>query len=105
MTLIRIDPKAVLTPEQIETAITGAIQQRLDDFARTRGYDDMRSLATYEGDADPTFNAEGAYGKAARSATWAAARQILAEVKAGVRLAPTSYAEIEALLPPLVWPV
>lgn len=88
---------------EIIASYTDAIQKRLDDFARTRGYDDMKSLVGYAGDPFPQFALEGDYGKAARSATWVAARDILAAVEAGEREAPTLEA-LAAELPALAWP-
>lgn len=93
------------TPQQLEAQLTTSIQLRLDDFARTRGYDDMKILVTYAGDTDPQFDKEGTYGKKARSDTWVASRAILDQVQAGTRPMPTSIADIEADLPALVWPV
>lgn len=98
------DPVPPPTPEQVEVEITFAIQRRLDDFARTRGYDDMKSLVAYAGDSDPQFDKEGTYGKKARSDTWVASRSIQAQVQAGMRKLPTGIADIEADLPALVWP-
>lgn len=88
---------------EIIARYTAAIQKHLDAFAHTRGYDDMKSLVGYAGDPHPPFALEGDYGKAARSATWVAARDILADVEGGRREAPT-IAELLAELPALVWP-
>jgi hypothetical protein len=97
-------PPHVPTPEEIAAAFTAAIQKRLDDFARTRGYDSMGSLVTYVDDPFPRFDAEGRCGRAIRSATWAAAYAILEQVKAGQRPMPDDLADIEADLPALEWP-
>lgn len=97
-----------LTPEQIaanlQTDVVARTQQRLDDFARTRGYDDIKSLVDYAGDEDPVFNAEGSYGKQARSRTWRMLYDILAAVEAGERPMPSGFDDIEPELPPLQWP-
>lgn len=90
--------------EQIQAEFSGAIQKRLDDFARTRNYDGILSACTYAASAVPKFLAEGQYCVQARDTTWAAAYQILAEVQAGTRPMPTSVADIEADLPALTWP-
>lgn len=90
--------------EAILRAITNAIQSRLDDFARERRYDDIKSLADYAGDSDPVFNLEGTYGKQVRSQTWRIAIDYMNEVKAGTKPLPSGYADIEPLLPALVWP-
>jgi hypothetical protein len=90
----------------IATLCTIRAQEHLDAFARTRGYDDMRSLVSYAGDADPTFAAEGARGMALRSAMWAALRQVQIDVLSGQRSLPRSYEELRSepgLLPTLTW--
>lgn len=93
-----------LTPAQIEAAFTGAIQQRLDDFARQRNYDSILSACTYATSAVAKFKTEGQACVNLRDATWAAAYNILAEVQAGDRPMPASIADIEADLPAAVWP-
>ena len=97
-------PAPVKPPEQIQSEIVTATQKRLDDFAKTRNYDGILSLATYATSTVPKFQAEGQYGVEARDATWSKLYEILAEVEAGTRPMPSSYADIEFELPPLVWP-
>ncbi|MDP1938074.1 MAG: hypothetical protein Q8K91_12785 [Hylemonella sp.] len=98
-----IDP-APPTAAQIEAAFTAAIQQRLDDFARTRNYDSILSACTYATSTVAKFKTEGQACVNLRDATWAAAYQILADVQAGDRPMPASIADIEADLPALEWP-
>lgn len=100
------DPPAPPPPtaEQMLASFTAAIQKRLDDFARTRGYDGILSACTYATSAVPKFAAEGRYAVDARDATWSAAYAILAEVQAGDRPIPGSLSEIESDLPVLAWP-
>lgn len=92
------------SPEDVAANISRVVQERLDAFAREREYDDIKSLVTYAGDTDPTLNAEGTLGKQLRSQTWVKMKQIQMEVLAGLRPMPVSIADIEAELPPLVWP-
>lgn len=92
------------TPAQIEAAFTGAIQRRLDDFARTRNYDSILSACTYATSTVAKFKTEGQACVNLRDTTWAAAYNILAEVQAGDRPMPASIADIEADLPAVVWP-
>lgn len=97
---------ALPLPSQAEiiATYTGAIQKRLDDFARTRNYDGILSAATYATSTVPKFAAEGQYAVEARDATWAKGYEILAAVEAGQRTAPTLEA-LAAELPALAWPV
>ena len=92
-------------PPSIQTIITVAAQARLDDFAKTRNYDSILSACTYATSTIPKFFAEGQYCVAQRDATWSTMYQIMAEVEAGTRPMPASYADIELDLPALVWPV
>lgn len=94
----------VKSPEQIKAEIVEATQKRLDDFARTRNYDNIMSACTYATSAVPKFAAEGQYCVNARDNTWAALYAILAEVEAGTRPMPSGYTDIEPLLPVLEWP-
>lgn len=97
-------PAPVKPPEQIQAEIVTATQKRLDDFAKTRNYDGILSVCTYAADLNPKFASEGQYCIDARGATWTKLYEILAEVEAGTRPMPSSYADIEFELPPLVWP-
>lgn len=98
------------TQGQIIARFTAQIQARLDDFAKTRNYDGILSACTYASSAVAKFQAEGQYCVQARDATWAAAYQILEKAlagnwpSAGASQIPASISDIEADLPPLVWP-
>lgn len=83
---------------------TEQVQERLDSFAKTRGYDGIMSACTYATSTNARFAAEGQYCVEARDATWAKLYQILEEVQAGSRLTPNNYEELEAELPNLSWP-
>ena len=90
-------------PPSIKTIITDATQKRLDDFARTKGYDNIVSACSYA-TSESTYGGEGKYCVGAREETWDTVFAIQAEVEAGTRPIPKNYAEIEPLLPPLAWP-
>jgi hypothetical protein len=90
--------------KDLQDNIVSQTQQRLDEFAQTRGYDGVLSLCTYATSANTKFRQEGQYGVEARDATWSKLYEILAEVEAGTRPVPSSYADIENELPALVWP-
>lgn len=87
----------------LQNQFTDAIQTRLDEFARTRNYDDILSAATYATSAIPKFKAEGQYAVEARDATWTKGYEILGEVQVGQRPMPT-LEEVFAELPSLAWP-
>lgn len=96
-------PPAAPTPAQVEAQVVAAVQDRLDAFARTRGYDSILSACTYATSTQARFQAEGAYCVQARDAHWAACYAVLAEVQAGTRAMPT-VAEVLAAMPALTWP-
>lgn len=89
----------------VKASIIAATQARLDQFAMTRNYSSMLSACTYATSPTPRFAVEGQYCVSARDATWAALYQMLDEVLAGTRPMPSGYADIEAELPVLSWPV
>lgn len=88
----------------LQASIVAATQARLDEFAQSRGYAGILSACTYATSPTHRFAAEGQYCVNQRDATWAKLYQMLAEVQAGTRPAPSGYADIESELPPLVWP-
>lgn len=92
------------TTEQIISIYVNAIQKRLDDFSKTRGYDGILSACTYATSTVPKFAGEGQYCVNARDSTWSASYVILADVEAGNRSMPT-IDEIMSELPDLAWPV
>jgi hypothetical protein len=92
------------TTEQILAESTYAVQKRLDDFARTRGYDGVLSACTYATSGNLRFSKEGQYCVTARDATWAKCYEILDAVQGGTRPMPTLEA-IMLELPVLAWPV
>ena len=91
--------------EQIQKSIVDQTQARLDNFARTRNYDGILSLATYATSTNAKFQTEGQYGVEARDATWSKLYEIMAEVEAGTRPMPESFADVEPELPVLEWPL
>ncbi|UOA08314.1 hypothetical protein [Methylobacter sp. S3L5C] len=96
-------PLLALPSIDIVKVITEATQKRLDDFAKTRNYDSILSACTYATSTVAQFAAEGQYCTGVRDTTWATLYQILADVEAGNRPVPTSYADIESELPNLAW--
>jgi hypothetical protein len=91
------------TLQEQQTMFTTVIQQRLDAFAQTRGYDNIFTACTYATSKDPQFKLEGQYAVDARDLTWRKAYDILADVLSGQRPFPT-ISEVLAELPTLVWP-
>jgi len=91
------------SPETIKFEITEAVQQRLDDFAKTRNYDGILSACTYATSTVAQFASEGQLCVNLRDATWGKLYQVMAEVEAGERTMPTGYVDIDSELPELTW--
>lgn len=89
-------PKPAEVP--IEMRLSLAVQAHLDATASALGYDSIFTAVTYaEEPAVPKFQQEGKALRAWRSLVWGACEQILADVKAGKRAAPTQEALIAEL--------
>ena len=94
----------VKTPEQVQAEIVSAVQFRLDAFAKERGYDSILSACTYATSTVPRFTLDGQCAVDARDATWSALYALLGDVQQGTRPMASGYADVEILLPTLVWP-
>ena len=74
--------------EQNKQMLLTAVQNMLDNDAKAKGYDSILSACSYA--AYPNqFQAEGQEFLVKRSAVWAKYYEILGEVEAGTRPAPT----------------
>jgi|688.fasta_scaffold524138_2 hypothetical protein len=102
-TAAELAAEAVKAQEAFVASIVSQVQAKLDDFAKTRNYDGILSACTYATSTIPQFKAEGQKAVELRDATWSALYTLLAEVNAGTKPAPTSMADIEAVLPAFVW--
>jgi|GEM_PF-4356145 len=74
------------------------VQQALDAFAQTRGYDGIISAVSYAGSNDEQYAAEGAYCMALRDETWKKANNLAADMISG-SIEPMTYAAFLAELP------
>lgn len=98
-----IDSIGELTFEARLAVYTDAIQARLDDFARTRGYGSILAACSYATSTVPRFLLEGQYCVGLRDQTWVQCYAILDAVQAGEREIP-SLDELLAELPVPQWP-
>ena len=90
--------------EEQQKAFTDAIEAHLNAFVRTRGYDDVNSMAKYNGCKVARFAREFEYVRDAVAETWDMGYAILNAVMDGERPMPT-IEEVLAELPTLEWPV
>jgi hypothetical protein len=82
--------------------VTQMVQNKLDDFAKSRNYDSILSAATYATSAIPKFQQEGQDAVNVRDTTWASLYKIMTDVMTGKRAVPT-IADIMAELPVMEW--
>lgn len=99
------DGKTFLPPPDPPVTLedmVNAVQAHLDATARSRSYDGILSLCTYAGSNVLKFKCEGKAGVDWRDAVWSYCYQVLTEVEAGKRPAPTIN-ELIKELPPIGW--
>lgn len=90
--------------QRVMEEIVAREQYLHDAFAKTRGYDDIKSATGYAGCGVPKFDVDGTYCKNIRALRWAKLYEIMDEVMAGTRPMPSVHDDVEADLPPMVWP-
>lgn len=90
--------------KQIRDQIVAQVQDRLDTFAQSKGYDNIVSACSYATSQHPKYGPEGRYCVTAREQTWDALFAIESDVIAGNRPMPQNYDEIAGELPALSWP-
>jgi hypothetical protein len=74
----------------------------MDTEAKTRNYDGILSLCSYAASPHPKFGHEGMKGLSFRDAVWSYGYQVMADVTAGKRVAPTKE-ELLADAPRMEW--
>lgn len=79
------------------------VQNQMDAFAKTRGYDDMKSLCNYGASTDPIYLAEGQRGIYLRDTIWRELFGYFEGIVDGTQPIPTEWADIEAHYPALTW--
>ncbi len=88
---------------QIQKSATARVQQLLDQFAQTKGYDSMASACSYSASTIASYAAEGATAIKLRDETWSSLYSYLSSVESGASPLPKSFADIQAKLPTLSW--
>jgi|HubBroStandDraft_2_1064218.scaffolds.fasta_scaffold07725_4 hypothetical protein len=87
------------TPDQY----TAALQARMDDEARTRGYDDIRSGVSYLGSAIVQFANEATALNEWRDAVWLYGLTVLNSAQSGSSALP-SLDDFVSAMPQMSWP-
>lgn len=92
------------TVEQVQARITQQVQELLDNFAKTRNYDNCLSACSYVASTNEKFKNEALYCIESRDQTWLKCAEILNDALAGNRPMPDDISDFENELPALVWP-
>lgn len=95
-----LDPKVV---NRVVNMVSKRVSDMLDEFARTKNYDDVKSCATYSNSTNATFKAEADRIIELRDQCFSDLYLYIAEVSTGTKPVPSSFSEIQALLPELTW--
>ena len=88
---------------QTKVHLKAAIGRRLDDFAKTKDYDNIMTACSYYNSTDAIYANEAQICIQTRDQTWQKYYEIIAEIEAGTRPLIVSYDDIENELPPLSW--
>jgi hypothetical protein len=96
-------PKPELADSATEQDLVDFAKNYLDNFARTRNYDNIMSLISYAQSMNPQFQAEAEYGVVARDLVWAKVIETINSSVENQKPLP-SLAVFQAEMPQLVWP-
>lgn len=100
VTLATIDPMLF---NALDVRMKERIQGMLDDFARTRNYDNIASAISYTSSSVTAFQTEAARCEVLRDTTWNDLNSYLGGVMTGVTPLPTEWLAVKAVLPDLTW--
>lgn len=95
-----------LTEDEIRTILSKLEEvagKFLDDHAKSRGYDNINSLVSYQNDPNETFRSEAASGVRARSQVWVILSHLQEQVSGGVNSFPRDVEQVIQLFPNLTW--
>ncbi len=95
------------TPPELMYAVVDLVkiktQALLDTFAKTRDYDDIKSVCSYSGSNTEKFRVEAARAIELRDNTWVQLNVYLSQVMTGAIQPPLSWDDIVVNLPTLTW--
>lgn len=85
------------------TRVKERVQQFLDNFAASRGYDHINSVCSYLNSTNVTYQTEAQRGILLRDQTWMTLNDYLVAFSAGTVAVPLSWYDVALLLPDLTW--
>jgi hypothetical protein len=89
--------------EKITRRVSVALSNRMDEFARTRGYDNMLAACTYVSSTNPTFASEGARCVAIRDEQWGHLFSVFEKIDAGEIQMPENFNAFMDSFPSMTW--
>lgn len=89
--------------QAFEETIKYHVQKKMDDFATTRGYDDLKSVCNYTSSTILKYKKEAEHCVNIRDLTWTILHSHLKGVIVGSIPVPTKWDDIASALPPLDW--
>ncbi len=89
--------------ESMSEQFNTIVQEKLDFFAKERGYDSMVSLSSYATSSVDSFRQEGLRGVELRDASWNAFVDCMAKVRSGEINIQDGLTKLEEMLPDLTW--
>ena len=78
-------------------------QKKLDDFAKAKGYDDIKSAVGYTQSTISRFKEEAQVCLRKRDEMWSSLFVVLDKIEKGEIPIPREFSEIEQYLPSLIW--
>lgn len=101
MSIGDVDPAMV---QHLYGLTSNYVHAKLDEFAQTRGYNNLDSLlGKYTNSTIPKFAMEAARGRLLLDTAWTNLLTYFDGIMAGTTPVPTSMLDIDANLPPLTW--
>jgi len=90
--------------EMSAAGIAAAIEQHVDDVARSRDYTNAADIASYASSANASWQAEAVAFIAWRDHVWASGHALIEGVTAGTMTAPLDASAVVDGLPQINWP-
>lgn len=99
----QIEKNIIEKNNTLKNNIISFTETTLDNFAKERGYDDIRSACSYYGSPVEKYANDAIIALDIRSRTWEALYKLLEDVENGIVEIPTTIEEVMAILPKAEW--
>lgn len=99
----KIDENIAINNKTIKENIISFAEKRLDDFAKERGYDDIKSACSFYGSPVLQYHNDAVIALDVRSRTWESLYKLLNDVETGLVPIPKGIDEVNTILPILKW--